>query len=54
MPSRIHLTLEQKVIIIKKSGLTDFDCKKISEKYGVSKSTIASILKNDTAHRSLQ
>ena len=54
MPSRVHLTLEQKNKIIEKYGLTDFDCKKISDKCGVSKPTIASILKNGTVHRSLQ
>ena len=44
MLSRVHLTLEQN--IIEKSGLPGFDLKKISEKYGVSKPTIASILKS--------
>ena len=38
------MTLEQKNI--EKSGLPGFDHNKISEKYGVSKPTIASILKN--------
>ena len=45
MPSRVHLTLEQKIKIIEKSRLPGFDCNKISEKYGVSKPTIASVLK---------
>ena len=43
---RVHLTLSQKISIIEKSGLPGFDRKKIAEKYGVSKPTIASILKN--------
>ena len=46
MPSRVHLTFVQKIKIIEKSGLPGFDRNKISEKYGVSKPTIVSILKN--------
>ena len=42
----VHLTLDQKIKIIEKSRLPGFDRNKISEKYGVSKPTIASILKN--------
>ena len=48
MPSRVHLTLEQNIKIIEKSGLQGFGHKTISEKYSVSKQkpTIGSILKN--------
>ena len=45
--SRVHLTLEQKIKIIEKSRVPGFDRTKISEKYGVSKPTISSILKNN-------
>ena len=43
--TRVHLTLEQTIKMIEKSELQGFNHNKSSEKYGVSKPTIASILK---------
>ena len=49
-PSRVRLTLSQKVKIIEESKKSDFSRKKICEEYSISKATISSILKDQKTH----
>ena len=49
-PSRVRLTLSQKVKIIEESKKSDFSRKKICEEFGISKATISQILKNQKTH----
>ena len=49
-PTRVRLTLSQKVKIIEESKKSDFSRKKICEEYCISKATISQILKNQKTH----
>ena len=49
-PTRVRLTLSQKVKIIEESKKSDFSRKKICEEYSISKATISSILKDQKTH----
>ena len=45
-PTRVRLTLADKVKIIEESKKSDFCRKAICEKFGISKATVSQILKN--------
>ena len=49
-PTRVRLTLSQKVKIIEESKKSDFSRKKICEEYSISKAAISSILKDQKTH----
>ena len=49
-PTRVRLTLADKVKIIEESKKSDFCRKKICQEFGISKATISQILKNKKKH----
>ena len=49
-PTRVRLTLADKVKIIEESKKSDFCRKKICQEFGISKATISQILKNQKTH----
>lgn len=49
-PTRVRLTLADKVKIIEESKKSDFCRKAICEKFGISKATVSQILKNQKIH----
>ena len=49
-PTRVRLTLADKVKIIEESKKSDFCRKKICQEFGISKATIRQILKNQKIH----
>ena len=49
-PTRVRLTLAEKVKIIEESKKSDFCRKKMCENYGINKATISQILKNQKVH----
>ena len=49
-PTRVRLTLADKVKIIEESKKSDFSRRKICKEFGISKATISQILKNHKPH----
>ena len=49
-PTRVRLTLSQKVKIIEESKKSDFSRKKICEEFDISKAIVSQILKNKNKH----